>query len=60
MLFSPNEVAQVIAYCEECLIKEKVITEPFTVVKIQGGILKGHLIEEDYLAPHKVDFIFYK
>ena len=34
--------------------------EPFTLAEIQGGILKDHLMEEDYLAPHKVDFIFYK
>ena len=56
----PDEVAQVIAHCKECLIKEKVITEPFTVAEIKGSILKDHLMGEDYLAPHKVDFIFYK
>ena len=32
----------------------KVITEPFTVAKIQGSILKDHLCDKDYLAPHKV------
>ena len=32
----------------------KVITEPFTVAKIQGSILKDHLSNEDYLSPYKV------
>ena len=43
-----------ITQCEERLIQEKVIMEPFTVTQIQGGILKEYLIEEDYLAPQKV------
>ena len=50
----PDEVAQIIASCEEQLLKSKVITAPFTAAEIQGGILKEHLIKEDYLAPHKV------
>ena len=50
----PDEVAQIITSCEERLLKNKVIAEPFTVAEIQGGILKKYLIEEDYLAPHKV------
>ena len=52
----PDEAAQVITHCEECLIKAKVIMEPFTITEIQGGILKDYLTEEDYLAPHKVIF----
>ena len=51
ILFSPDEVAQVIAACEERLLKTKVIIAPFTVAEIQGGILKQHLIDEDYVAP---------
>ena len=54
ILSTPDEVAQIIASCEERLMKANVITQPFTVAKIQGGILKNHLIDEDYLAPHKV------
>ena len=50
----PDEVAQIIASCEEWLLESKVITEPFTVAEIQGGILKRHLTEEDYVAPYKV------
>ena len=47
----PDEVAQIIAHCEECLIKAKIIT-----TEIQGGILKKYLIDDDYLAPQKVNF----
>ena len=57
--FTPDEVAQVIAVCEERLLKTKTIAAPFTVADIQGGILKQYLIEEDYLAPSQVcPFIF--
>ena len=49
-------MAQIIAHCEECLIKAKIITGPFSATEIQGGILKEHLIDEDYLAPQKVNF----
>ena len=52
----PDEVAQIIAHCEECLIKAKIITSPFSATEIQGGILKEYLIDEDYLAPQKVNF----
>ena len=54
ILYSPDEVAQIITSCEEQLMKENVITQPFLVTKIQGGILKKYLIKEDYLAPHKL------
>ena len=54
ILFTPDEVAQIISSCEECLMKNNVITKPFTVAEIQGCVLKTHLIEEDYSAPHKV------
>ena len=53
----PDKAAQIIAHCEERLIKAKVITEPFSVAEIQGGILKEHLTDEDYLAPHKVNVL---
>ena len=43
----PDEVAQISAHCEEQLIKAKIITEPFSMAEIQGGILKEHLTEED-------------
>ena len=53
--YTPDEVAQIIAYCEECLIKAKIITSPFSATEIQGGILKEYLTDEDYLAPQKVN-----
>ena len=49
-------MAQIIAHCKERLIKAKIITGPFSTTEIQGGILKEHLIDEDYLAPQKVKF----
>ena len=54
----PDEAAQIIAHCEERLIKAKIITEPFSVAEIQGGILKEHFTDKDYLAPHKVNISF--
>ena len=48
-------MAQIIAHCEEHLIKAKIITSPFSATEIQGGILKEHLTDEDYLAPQKVN-----
>ena len=54
----PDKAAQIIAHCEGRLIKAKIITEPFSVAEIQGGILKEHLTDEDYLAPHKVNILF--
>ena len=56
IFYTPDEVAQIIAHCEERLIKAKIITGPFSATEIQGGILKEHLIDEDYLAPQKVNF----
>ena len=55
-----DEVVQIIAHCEECLIKAKIITGPFSATEIQGGILKEYLIDEDYLAPQKVNFANYR
>ena len=54
IFYTPDEAAQIIAHCEERLIKAKIITSPFSATEIQGGILKEHLTDEDYLAPHKV------
>ena len=56
IFYTLDEVAQIIAHCEERLIKAKIITGPFSTTEIQGGILKEHLIDEDYLAPQKVNF----
>ena len=53
--YTPDEAAQIIASCEERLLKANTITKPFTVAEIQGGILKDHLCEDDYLMPHKVN-----
>ena len=54
IFFTPDEVAQIIAHCEERPMKANIISQPFTVAEIQGGVLKDHLQDEDYLAPHKV------
>ena len=54
----PDKATQIIAHCEERLIKAKVIAEPFSVAEIQGGILKEHLTDEDYLASHKANISF--
>ena len=56
IFYTPNEVAQIIAHCEERLIKAKIIPSPFSATEIQGGILKEYLTDEDYLAPQKVNF----
>ena len=50
----PDEATQIICACEEQLLKAKTIVDRFTAPKIQGGVLKDHLIPEDYLAPQKV------
>ena len=55
MLYTLDEVAQIITSCEEHLLKANFIKEPLTAAKIQGGILKEYLTEEDYMAPHQVD-----
>ena len=54
ILFTADEVAQITAACEEWLIAANTITAPFFIDEIQGGILKDHLIKEDYLALQKV------
>ena len=50
----PNEAAQIITTCDERLLASHIITAPFSMAEIQGGILKDHLVEDDYLAPNKV------
>ena len=52
--FTPNEAAQIITTCEERLLASHIITAAFSMAEIQGGILKDHLVEDDYLAPKKV------
>ena len=54
----PDEAAQIIAKCEERLIKAGSRNSPFTVDKIHGGTLKGLLIPSDYSAPMEVFIIF--
>ena len=46
-----------ITACEGRLLKTKVIDAPFSVAEIQGGILKQHLIDEDYAVPLLVSLI---
>ena len=54
-MFTPDETAQIIAQCEDRLMKANIISQPFTATEIQGGILKEYLQDEDYLAPYKVN-----
>ena len=54
-MFTPDEAAQIIAQCEERLMKANIISQPFTATEIQGGILKEYLQDENYLAPYKVN-----
>ena len=54
--FTLDEAAQIISCCEKQLLANKMITDRFTAADIQGGVLKEHLIPEDYLAPQKVNF----
>ena len=44
ILFTPDEAAQIIAACEERLLKARIIDAPFTVADIQGGDIKRTLI----------------
>ena len=53
----PDEAAEIIAACEERLIKSGVRTTAFTPDELRDGILKGILTEEDYLAPQQVTLI---
>ena len=46
--FTPDEAAQIITACVERLLASHVITAPFSIAEIQGGIFKDHLVENDY------------
>ena len=48
------------ASCEAQLLKQKIISGPFTVKKIAEGALWDHLTQEDYEAPLKVIFFHCK
>ena len=56
VFFTLDEAVQIISCCEERLLANKIITDRFMAADIQGGVLKEHLIPEDYLAPQKVNF----
>ena len=51
------EVGEVMASCEARLLKQKIISGPFTAKEIAEGALQGHLTQEDYDAPLKVSFV---
>ena len=51
------EVGEVMASCEARLLKQKIISSPFTAKEIAEGALWDHLTQEDYDAPLKVCFI---
>ena len=54
VFFTLDEAAQIISCCKEWFLTNKTITDRFMAAEIQGGVLKEHLIPEDYLAPQKV------
>ena len=56
VFFTPDKAAQIISCCEEQLLANKTITDRFSAADIQGGVLKEHLIPEDYLVTQKVTF----
>ena len=53
----PLEAGEVMASCEAQLLKQKVISKPFTTKQITEGALWDHLTPEDYDAPLKVNFL---
>ena len=56
VFFTLHEAVQIISCCEEQLLTNKMITDRFSAADIQGGVLKEHLMPEDYLAPQEVTF----
>ena len=55
-LYMPLEVGEVMASCEAQLLRQKIISGPFTAKDIADGALQDHLTQEDYNAPMKVNF----
>ena len=51
------EVGEVMASCEARLLKQKIISSPFTAKEIAEGALQDHLTQEDYDAPLKVSIM---
>ena len=56
-LYTPLEVGEVMASCEAWLLRQKIISGPFTAKEIVEGALWDHLTQEDYEAPLKVNFL---
>ena len=56
-LYTPLEAGEVMASCEARLLKQKIISGPFTAKEIAEGALLDHLTQEDYDAPLKVNII---
>ena len=50
-LYTPLEVGDVMASCEAQLLRQKIISSPFTAKEIAKGALWDHLTQEDYKAP---------
>ena len=53
----PLEVGEVMASCEAQLLRQKIISGPFTAKEIAEGALQDHLTQEDYDTPLKVNFL---
>ena len=56
----PMEVGEVMASCEARLLKQKIISGPFTAKEIAEGALWDHLTQEDYDTPLKVNIMSFK
>ena len=54
-LYTPLEVGEVMASCEAQLLKQEIISSPFTAKEIAEGALWDHLTQEDYDTPLKVN-----
>ena len=53
------EVGEVMASCEARLLKQKIISGPFTAKEIAERALQDHLTQEDYNTPLKVSILLF-
>ena len=56
-MYTPIEAGEVMASCEARLLKQKIVSSPFTDREMAEGALWNHLTQEDYDTPLKVDII---
>ena len=51
------KAGEVMASCEARLLKQKIISGPFTAKEIAEGALQDHLTQEDYDTPLNVSIV---